>query len=293
MAQLFLTPTSAYEELAGSPQVGTTAGKLTATRRFRVDGSHLINFIGDLWGRYLRVGNQVYISGPAYFGNFKNVIVNAVDAEPFLGDGGVPGTISDLNATPDYSDWLITAKYENVPGSEDNSGKPTVPNETFLTYSTDIGAEYMTIPGRKWHWTGTSINLEEDVNAGLLIPTETITMTWHRVALPPVTAIRNCRGCINAATFLNHTAGCVLFLGAKISRDFQVIDTGLWKVEYQFKVKENEPTYSGTAAGTKFGWNYFYRSPVTAAENWQEILNENTEPPYRDKDFTTLFTYEP
>ena len=48
---------------------------------------------------------------------------------------------------------------------------PRVPNGTFLVATGEVGAQYMSLPGRTWKWPDATI-VEDDFSPGILIPEE-------------------------------------------------------------------------------------------------------------------------
>ena len=94
---------------------------------------------------------------------------------------------------------------------------------------------------------------------------------------------------MNAAPLLGAAAGDVMFLGARVSRQFQFLDDGgFWRLEYRFA--ENAKTLSDGA--TKVGWNYFFKETALAGEHWVAIEDRDGNPPYASADFLELFQFE-
>src|SRR5690606_22757392 len=111
----------------------------------------------------------------------------------------------------------VTATYRTLFDGDNRSRKdlPDVPEGTVLTYSADLGAEYVSTPGRTWRWeNATGEPLAEDIHPGLLIPTGAFQLVWQRVPLPPWDKVRELRGKVNASEFVGAPPGTVLFLGA-------------------------------------------------------------------------------
>lgn len=276
-----------YEELKGSPKVRLSGGKMTGTRVFRVAWSDRVQMMGDLYGSYKTIGGVPSYTPPDPFPGFPWLIAKDIDIEPFDEEGmdgdGAPNNYTSAGA-------LVTATYEQVDNDEDaGSNKPEVDNGTYLTYSSEIGAEYLTVPGRTWSFTGLTgadAKLPDDEPAGIKIPTESFTLSWTRVPRPPFAAARKMRGMLNNAIFNGFDIGTVLFLGAKYSREFQAIDLGLWKVDYMFEVKAVESTAS---PGTVLGWNHFYSRKAVAGEHWLTVKDEDNNLPYKSGNFSTLF----
>jgi hypothetical protein len=138
-----------------------------------------------------------------------------------------------------------------------------------------------------FRWDVDSVPVSDDVNPGVLVPSEEFTLSWLRVPLPPWDTIRDLSGKVNDATLLNYPPGTVLFVGSEARHDFQIVDTLLWRVDYHFKVR----LVHGTGAGSpNLGWNHFYREQANSAEHWLEVVDEDGNNVYQSGDLTTLFT---
>jgi hypothetical protein len=199
--------------------------------------------------------------------------------------------LSLVSSPNDYPYALVTAHYRTL-YDRDNQPRddlPAVPEGTILTYSGDLGAEYLTVPGRVWHWDAPPANpqVPDDIQPALLLPSGAYRLTWRRVPLPPWSAIRQLRGKVNASTFVGAGAETVLFLGARATREFQFLDEGgFWRMEYSFL--ESTKTLSG---GAQAGWNHFYKETAAGGEHWVRILDADGNPPYRTGDFSQLFLF--
>ncbi len=284
-----------FEELEGSPTVALADGKLSATRRFKIAWSERFAFLRELYGGYRVVGATFTYTPPQPFPGAPQLIALSIEIQPFPPDRPDGAGVTTLSsATNAFEFALVTAVYA-IPEHGNDSRKqrsdlPNVPLGTYLHYSSDIGAEYVVVPGRFWTWgDGLPVPVPEDVNPGILVPTEDFTLTWSRVPLPPWTAMRDLRGKINSATFLGHAVGTVMFLGVRTARDFQIEDTGLWRLEYHFKVNAKESTKT---ANLKLGWNFFWRKEDAAGEHWIDIEDDATgDAPYAAGDFSALFEF--
>lgn len=282
----------AFEELDNSPEIRFADGRLVATRRLKIDWADRFDFLIELYGGYRFVGGQFVFTPPAPFPAVPQAFVTDVEVAPFPPDRPDGSAVQTLaGGTNAYPFAVVTATYR-IQFDDNNQSRddlPQVPEGTFLTYRGDLGSEYTSIPGRVWNWkVAGDPKLPADVNPGLLVPTEDFTLTWHRVPRPPWDAIRDLRGTLNDATFLNHAAGTVLFLGARTERDFQLQDTGLWRLEYQFKVREVPSTAS---PAVRYGWNRFYREEAVGGEHWLEIEDADGNPPYVSGNFHQLFQF--
>ncbi|MHB1033235.1 MAG: hypothetical protein ACYC35_05190 [Pirellulales bacterium] len=282
-----------FEELAGSPTWSVRDGRATATRVFKVAWEDRFDFVRDLWGGYWVVGNRWVYVLPATFPDLAGALVTDVHVELFDPDAPTSDTfLAGLSSgTNVYSHARVTATYRNLPGDDRRAGKPAHPEGTVLTFSSDLSAEYQTIPGRTWEWNvAGSPDVPADINPGILVPAEDLELTWHRVPRPPWDAIRDLRGKVNASAFMGHAPETVLFLGARAHCDCQIFDTGLWKLEYHFKVKEVQATAD---SATLYGWNRFYREEPADGEHWLEIQTKGAtkHKPYTAGDFAALFQF--
>ncbi len=281
-----------FEELEGSPRLQIDALGTKATREFRVAWSDWQAFSRQLLGSYRRAGCAFRFESPMYFPDMPDVVVTDLSVEPF--DGGNPegneirSIKSGTNAYP-AAGAKVTATYESIASASSRSDLPSVPDGTFLTYRAELGADFLSVPGRVWKWDAPPDNpkLPPDINPGILIPTDSYRITWHRVASPNWTAIRNLRGKINDGMFMGGASGTVLFLGAKITRQFQFVgDDGFWQVEYSFAEKSVD-----LVGGGKAGWNFFYKEEAVGGENWVEIQDAGGNKPYKSGDLSSLFSF--
>jgi len=281
-----------FEELAGSPRLRIADGKVTAVRRFKVAWGMRVDFAVELLGGYRWIGNSFAYTPPAVMPGVPQAIVREIEIEPFPEDvsSGPPGTLREEVSSYPYA--IVEATYTIPEHGNDRSRPdlPDVPQGTFLSYSSELGTEHTTVPGRTWQWQGGG-DVPADQAPSILVPTEDIRLTWERVPSPPWAALRDKRGMVNSGNFLNHTEGTVLFLGARTSREFQVQGDGLWRLDFHFKVRAMPATNTSTG---KFGWNFGYREDATG-EKWQRIQARQGAAvhryPYGQTDFQALFQF--
>lgn len=281
-----------YEELAGSPVWEMREGRIRARRVFRVAWSEAFAFVAELWGSYRHVAGAYVYAPPAYFPGLPQAIVTDVRVEPFDPRSPAPSTLGALSAaTASYAGGArVTAEYTTL-DDRDRPDLPDVPQGTILRYSSDVGFEYLPQAGRVWRWDiAGAPDVDPDFDAGLLIPVEDLRLSWERVPLPPWSAMRDLRGRVNDAAFLGHSAETVLFVGARAQRDFQLVDTGLWRIVYQFKVREVPSTAD---PDVKWGWNHHYRRTGVGAppEHWLPIKDADGNRPYVQGGFAPLFDF--
>ncbi len=279
------------EELENSPLLEIVGGEISGQRTFKVAWADRLEAVRALWGSLQVIEGVPTYTPPAHYPDFPNVLVNELRIEPLDRNSplGLTPLVDFSSGTNEFEFARITARYKNFEMGTDGGRKPTVPNGTILSYSSDLASEYLPVPGRTWRWNMTgNPQVSDDLSPGVLIPCEDIHFAWRRVPLPPWDAIRDLRGQVNADTFLGHAAGTMLFLGARVQHDFQVTDTGLWRIDYHFKVKELRSTADSTL---RLGWNHYYRPQADAGEHWLSIQDAEGNFPYPAGDFASLFVF--
>lgn len=287
----FLPMSVPFDELDDSPRFRIGESGTTAVRRFLVAWGNWQSFARELIGSYTIVGDGFTFVIPSHV-LLDNLIVADLAVDPWPAERITSGPLFSLASSPnDYPYALVTATYRTIYDHDNRSRPdlPSVPNGTILTYSADLGAEYMTVPGRVWQWVDPPDNpkVPDDVNPGLLLPSGAYRLTWRRVARPPWSAIRSLRGKVNDGTFVSAPAGTVLFLGARVTREFQFLEQGgFWRVEYAFLESTRD-----LAGGGQAGWNHFYKEQAVAGEHWVQIEDQDGNPPYRSGDLATLFQF--
>ncbi len=283
-----------FEELEGSPVIRTNEQGTLAQRTFRIAWQDWQEFTRNLVGSYSTVGCTFVFQRPIEFPDMPNLVVSELTIEPF--DPANPsgsGVSTLVSATNQYLQGgaLVTAIYRTTFDSNNRPRPdlPAVPDGTYLTYQADLGTQTQSIPGRVWHWIDPPDNsrLPPDVNLGLIIPAGNYRLTWHRVALPPWTAIRDLRGKVNNATFLGSPPETVLFLGARLRRKFQFAETGgFWTLEYEFLERTLQPN-----SGLKVGWNHQYKEKPVSSEHWVAVADDSGNSPYASGDLNQLFQF--
>ncbi|MBL9124454.1 MAG: hypothetical protein JNG90_12535 [Planctomycetaceae bacterium] len=282
-----------FEELAGSPTIHFRDGSFTAMRRLLVAWDDALPFLVELYGGWRLVGDELSVDPPSHFPGVPAALVTDITVEPFPPDSPNSNPAMTLaSAANGYDRALLTVTYDIVFDLDNRARRdlPAVPAGTYLTYRGAIGLESVATPGRIWKWAVDATAVGDDVRPAIITPTEEFTLTWYRVPQPPWDAIRDLRGRVNDNPFLNFAAGTVLFLGVETKRDFQVLDAGMWRLAYRFKVR----TVPSTAtAGVVRGWNHHYRRHASASEHWLEIADQDNHRPYAAGSFAELFRFEP
>lgn len=264
-----------FEELEGSPTIAINADGMQATRVFRVAWSDWQDFVRDLTGGWRPVGDSFELIEPKSFPGLDNVVIDEVHItplDPHNPDGQEVQTLTRGTNSYPQAGAKVVATYKSRADADPENDDPDIPKGTVLTYSSDLGGETITIPGRAYTWGAGGDKLPADVNPGVFMPTGSYTLKWDRVASPPWSAIRNTRGKINSTAFHGAAARTVLFLGARASRQFEFLHGAtLWSLEYSFAERAVE-------------WNKFFRVETGV---WTEINPK----PYAEASFSNLFTF--
>jgi hypothetical protein len=271
----------AFEELAGSPTIEVEHDGVRARRVFRVAWDEWRDFARTLLGGWTRIESTYRWIPPQPFPGLPHVLVERIEVAPFDPDNPEGDAVLSIahgaNRYPDAG-AQVTAHYRTLVTPVDEDGNdPDTPEGTVLTYSADLAAEYVSVPGRVWEWSDDGAKLPADENPQVLLPTGSYTLKWERVARPPWDAIRALRGKVNDAEFYGAAAGKLLFLGAKATRQFELLsEVNLWTIEYAFAERSHE-------------WNEFYKQGAgfTAIRD----RDDNDLQPYAEGDFGGLFVF--
>lgn len=270
-----------FVELEGSPTVDVGGDGVRARRVFRVAWDDWRDFAVELIGGWIRVDDQYRLVYPQTFPGLPSVYVERLSVAPF--DPGNPRgdevlTLgSGTNRYPDAG-ARVTADYKTfVTPLDEDDRDPEIPDGTVLTYSADLAAEHISLPGRAWEWSDDGAKLAADEHPQLLLPTGSYTLKWERVARPPWDAIRTLRGKVNDGPFYGAAAGKLLFLGAKATRQFeQFAEVNLWTIEYAFAERAH-------------AWNQFYKQG--AGFVGIRDRDDNNIVPYTAGNFAGLFVF--
>ena len=257
-----VTPTYGitFQELDSSPTIDINTQDMTASRRFLVAWADWQNFAQEVIGTYRVVGTVVQYVTPLPFPGQANLLPDSISIRPQMPDAPLGTTSVTLGSVHnEYTNAIVTVGYKtqwfNPPSGSPLGSSVTLPNGTWVTLEGSLGGEMLTIPGRMFQWTGTAVNLPDDVNPGIFVPSGNFTLTWHRVLLPPWSTMRSLRGKVNSASFLGAAAETILYTGATYSREFLINDDGgTWKISYSFA--ESSKQLVGGGVG---GWNHFWK----------------------------------
>lgn len=166
-------------------------------------------------------------------------------------------------------------------GRDGNDPEPET--GTYMTHERDASAEMMMIPRAGLVWASDNKPVNDDVDAGIMIPTITHTVTWHGVANPPWEKIYEALGRVNKSTFMGRTAGTILFAGARDSRSYDLDGSVKYQLSYTFVQKEIKD------GGSTRGWNHFWRSGLDATK-WDMLKHKGAgKYIYEDFEFDLLF----
>jgi hypothetical protein len=301
-----------YEEMEGSPTMNVSGeGKFRGRRKFWIPNyGDWVNFLIELVGGWKRTGNQFIFVPPAPFPNWAFTFVEDVELVP--ADDNVDGSaVGFLNTGTNIcpNGMFITASYSGFNGSTDgHPNNPTIPQGTTLDYSAGYSMENITLPSSsngQWYWQDT-LNSNDDSNKPETLPEDlplvvniahtSYTLVWDRVAYPPFDAIRKQRGTVNKGSFRGASDSSVLFLGAEVSRRFNLSpDVQYWTLRYMFL----EKTFADGSGAWNQLWRGEKRNPTT-----DSLIREagpatpvlRSTPPgyktlYQTSDFQNLFKF--
>lgn len=269
-----------FDEMAGSPVRDITPVGQRATRMAKIPGSRLDELIAYVF--------PLADFGRAYPGNAALRASN-MHVEPVGSDGSkiVTPTSADLDIDSiNTYEWLrVTIDYETMQADTHQGDDP----QLLLSHRWAIGGEFLTVDSKGLEWSdGGSVN--EDVKAGIVIPTIEHQITWMRVERPPFDVMRDRIGTVNDALVKFKTGEIypetLVFLGAELNRDILTSGALAWQVGYHFSERRvkaltindalttaaacaandgiwNETT-SKCAIPEVGGWNHFYRSESAA-----------------------------
>lgn len=271
--------TVAFAELEDSPRIRVRSGEFEGVRRFLIDWQDWPLFLAELLGGVSVSEGDLVVGTPAIFPGAAAAVVEDVDVRPLPDEAPLatdPLTLSSQTAV--YQKAEVTVVYRMLDGNAGGSrgDLPSVVAGTHLTYESRLAAEQVPVAARSWKWQGSSVSVPEDLCPRLLVAAEDIVLNWQRVPRPPWDAMRDLRGRINDATFLNYPAGQVLFVGARSRSELRFGSDPLWRVEYRFQARSE-------------AWNKQYRD---APAGWQGIEDGDGNPLYETGDFSQLFTMD-
>lgn len=192
--------------------------------------------------------------------------------------------ILNANGYPDYDGGaLIQAEYrasnlEFGPAADVLNGFDPDTPILWATQELDFGSETYTIDrGEFTYASGPLSGSTTGVAAKISIPITTMILTFHRLPYMPMGRVRSKIGKVNDAVFLGAEAGCVLFKGAKTTREFNTDGSIVQKVQLIFEER--------TALHK---WNWL---PSRKKFTWYEVKDSDNERMYKTTSLTTLVQF--
>lgn len=271
------------EELEGSPKFQFSKDGASATRTCKMNWSQIQAMVDSYFGQTIPAGRGVLRFNQASMPGFPQMVVETIGIEPF---DDVAATYSAGGAiTHTYA--RVTINYKTVPWDRDENNKsddPDRPEGTYLTHTVTHGSEMMTLPAAGWKWQGSGKKLPDDMNVGMLIPTEEHSFSWKSVPKPPFNSITDLVGKVNSVSFSGKAAETMMFIGATASRQMTTDGTRAWTLDYKF---------SGRAikhAGGTAGWNHLFNPETGQWEKPITVAGGNTI--YQTGSMGSLFEFE-
>jgi hypothetical protein len=166
---------------------------------------------------------------------------------------GLGSPILNANGFPNWDGGaLIQVEYRPPPMNFSGADNPNhnIDTSTPLTWCTqelDFSSQSFTLPKSQLKFTAT--NDLTDVFVKFEVPITIMTLTFSKVPYMPMTSVRNCRGCVNNATFLGAPAECVLFKGAKTGREFNTDGTVVQRVTLTFEERNFDQKWTWLPSG--------------------------------------------
>jgi hypothetical protein len=155
---------------------------------------------------------------------------------------GLGSPILNADGFPNWDGGaLIQVEYRPPPcnfSGADNPNHNFDPSTpiTWATQELDFSTQTFTLPNSKMKFVDT--NDPVDVYVKFEIPITIMTLNFAKVPYMPMTAVRNCRGRVNDATFLGSPAETVLMKGAKTTREFNTDGSVVQRVVITFEERD-------------------------------------------------------
>jgi len=241
-----------FDEDENSPtfEVDIAAGKIIFTQTGLGNWSDINAMYNYLMAPTLVFGEFFGVFAGAGFPDNDNIRCVKAKATPADTISGADAAGVNLHNT---ARWFL--QYENIKAPFGASSDP-VP---MLTHEWDVGGEFLVFKGATLQWSDGAAG-GSDARGGILIPTVEWSVTWPRLTTPPFSAIRSCIGKVNSNSMTFDTGTVdpetLLFLGAKVRRDFLSDGSLAWQFTYKFS-ERRVPAADQAAIG---GWNHFFRN---------------------------------
>ena len=293
---------------------GNRDGDITIVRQWKVPWANAENFV------------LAFLTGGAFglpvnFPGNAALLADDFTIEPFSGQvaNEDPAREQPFTPTNTYEFAKVTIAYTPVANDRDFAvgDDPQLPDGTFGSYSSELGGEFITLPGRRLMWESgilapdpearREFELDPDTHPAIVIPKTDHLMTWNNISDPPWTAMSKLRGMVNRAEFRMpmtrkyFAAETLMFFGGRERVEFKLGQTEVqrWQVEYHFMERAAHAvsgesgavtTQPGESLSSAAGWNHFW-NPET--NMWERVVDiENFKPLYTLGDFTQLFSLE-
>lgn len=262
----------AYEEYVGSPRFSGNGAELTARSTWRVNWSdieslYLILFPGPIAGvpqLPLLMPNSVVLRA-------ENVDFEAEFDEALI-------VANDGNNH--YDKAKVTIQWKTIPFNQENPS-----TDQILTRRISVSGEFMTIPGWGCQWEdednelssgsaagGSSVSVvNEDVQAGKVLPIIEHHLTLHRVPSVPYALIRSLIGHVNETEFEGAEPETVMFGGAELQQTITSDGSQPWQIEMHFLEKIIRQN------GEALGWNHAFD---TKTGSWRRLIQKNGDDVY-------------
>lgn len=224
------------------------------------------------WGDLPALFMEGFPAPPAVFGVYPGIgylFCNTMEAAPFYPDG---------QANPDsyiYSSGVlnhgggsysqrarVTINYTTL-DYDDNSGggggDPT--SADFISKNTAVGCEFMTLQNSGLWWKTGSGNTDADfeavtadgLSAHVIIPNLSHTLTVHRAATIPMSAMRNCIGRVCRDDFYGAKAYSLLYVGSQTRYGRNTLGQVSMSVDHMFSERRFQTEDSSYA-----DWRHWY-----------------------------------
>ena len=292
--------TVAFEEFARSPRIDFGPNGKRAFRHVLVDWPDVDDMTKELLGDGFDLGGQRRAKYP---GDDK-LIVATVRVE---NHNAVPDAATHTNIQTDINEYStgkaeIKVNYQWLTTKPNTPEPVTIEPNTFLTYRTDRGGEYITQPDHAFFWEGSvDTPVPEKAFPTLRITLREHHLTWHRVTRPPWTAMSKASGSVNQGAFMGFPAQTLLFDGEVAEAEYVIVpDTGEIQEAMSLSYVFLERSLKLNDEGDIGGWNHQFRAEPTDDPAWDRLKHDTggagpigSYAYHLTDQFPALFQYEP
>ena len=269
-----------FDEEDGSPYFNISQNGIEVVQVGYTNWSDINAMYNYLMQPTLVFGTLFGVFAGAGFPDNTNMRVYKADVKPF---GTITG--ADAAGVNIYNKGKWTIYYHTPPYNPQKQQDPVA----MLQHDWDVGGEFIVPKGLKLKWNSDSVPVQGDSRGSIFIPTTEMSITWPRLVSPPFAAIRSVSGYVNNAsmTFDTGTATpeTLLFLGAKVGRDFLSDGSLAWKFSYKFS-ERRVPAADASSFGSSIGgWNHQWREDKAG---FYKVTSSNG-PPYPLGNLSALF----